>query len=274
MVACCVRKCWKCRKGVRMPRTARKKSATGIYHVLMRGINQQRIFEDEDDFALYLQILERVKRENPFILYAYCLMDNHVHLLVGERDASLSRVVQRIGGSYAYRFNQKYDRSGHLFQDRFKSEPVEDDAYFVTVLRYIHANPVKAGLCRSAEQYRWSSCRWLGCAGGLVDKPCLFDIVSREELATASGSEGEGVDPFPASCRGRRQRLEDDDAMALLKGASGVDSSGAFQRLSKQEQRRAVGVLFERGSSIRQVARITGLSKGVVEAWRKQIIGN
>ena len=257
-----------------MPRAARKKSATGIYHVLVRGINQQRIFEYEDDFASYLRILERVKRDSPFVLYAYCLMDNHVHLLVGERNAPLSRVVQRIGVSYAYRFNQKHDRSGHLFQDRFKSQPVEDDAYFVTVLRYIHANPVKAGLCRSAEQYRWSSCRWLGRAGGLVDEPCLLDIVPREELARASGLEGEGADPFPASRRGRRQRLDDGEAMALLKEAGGVDSSGAFQRLPKQEQRRVVGALLEKGASIRQIARITGLGKGVVEAWRKQIVGN
>lgn len=257
-----------------MPRAARKKSATGIYHVLMRVINQQRIFEDEDDFVSYLRILERVKRDNPFVLYAYCLMDNHVHLLVGERDASLSRVVQRIGVSYAYRFNKKYDRTGHLFQDRFKSEPVEDDAYFVTVLRYIHANPVKAGLCRSAEQYRWSSCRQSGRLGGLVDEACLLDIVSREELAMTSAAEGKGADPFPAARRGRRQRLDDDEALALLKEASGVDSSGVFQRLPKLEQRRAVAALLERGSSIRQVARVTGLSKGVVESWRKQIVGN
>lgn len=118
-----------------MPRTARRKSSTGIYHVLVRGVNQQRIFEDEADYAAYLLTLGRVKRENPFVLYAYCLMSNHVHLLLGEEAVPLSRIMQRIGVSYAYRFNQRHDRSGHLFQDRFKSEPVEDDGYFVTVSR-------------------------------------------------------------------------------------------------------------------------------------------
>lgn len=98
-----------------MSRIARKKSATGIYHVLARGINQQRIFEDDADFAAYLEILTRVKRKSPFDLYAYCLMSNHIHLLLGEADVPLSRIIQRISVSYAYRFNQKYDRSGHLF---------------------------------------------------------------------------------------------------------------------------------------------------------------
>lgn len=255
-----------------VPRAARKKSASGIYHVLARGINQQRIFEDDADFALYLKILARVKRESPFVLYAYCLMSNHVHLLLGEQDVSLSRVIQRIGVSYAYRFNQRHDRSGHLFQDRFKSEPVEDDGYFITVLRYIHDNPVKAGLCSSAEQYKWSSCGRLGCADSLVDESNLFDIVPREEIAEAEHAGKERLEPFPATRKGRKPRLSDEEAMEVLKEASGVSSSGAFQRLPKEEQRRAVCGLLEQGSSIRQVARITGLGKGVVEAWRKQLL--
>lgn len=255
-----------------MPRAARRKSATGIYHVLARGINQQRIFEDDDDYAAYLQILARVKRESPFVLYAYCLMDNHIHLLIGEDEAPLSRVVQRIGVAYAYRYNKKHDRSGHLFQDRFKSMPIEDDAYFVTVLRYIHGNPVKAGLCRSPEQYRWSSCRHLGRMDGLVDESSLFAIVTEEELAMPEAAQEKAVDLFPPTRRGRRQRLADDEAMRLLKESSGVVSSGAFQRLSKQEQHRSVEGLLEKGASIRQVARVTGLSKGVVEAWRKRML--
>ncbi|WP_270298282.1 REP-associated tyrosine transposase [Eggerthella sinensis] len=256
-----------------MPRTVRVKSSTGIYHVLARGINQQRIFEDDADFATYLEVVARVKREIPFTLFAYCLMSNHVHLLLRDDDESLSRILQRIGVSYAYRFNQRHERTGHLFQDRFKSEPVEDDGYFATVLRYIHRNPVKAGLCQSADQYRWGSCHRLGRPDSLVDEASLYDIVPAEEIAPLLAATEEKAEPFEAAPRGRRQRMGDDEAMALLKAASGVASSGAFQRLAKEDQRRAVSELSARGSSIRQIARITGLSKGGVEAWRAASVG-
>lgn len=253
-----------------MPRAVRKKSSTGIYHVLARGINQQRIFEEEADFAAYLEVLARVKREAPFTLFAYCLMSNHVHLLVREQSVSVSQVLQRIGVSYAYRFNRKYDRSGHLFQDRFKSEPVEDDRYFATVVRYIHRNPVKAGICERPDQYLWSSCRRLGCADSLVDESDLFDIVPRAEIAPLLGAMEGDFEPFRPASRGRRPRMSDDEAMDLLKDASGIASSGAFQRLPQDEQRRAASALLERGASIRQVARVTGLSKGIVESTRRQ----
>lgn len=253
-----------------MSRTVRKKSSTGIYHVLARGINQQRIFEEEADFAAYLEVLARVKREASFTLFAYCLMNNHIHLLVSEKAVPVSQILQRIGVSYAYRFNRKYDRSGHLFQDRFKSEPVEDDAYFATLVRYIHWNPVKAGICERPEQYPWSSCRGLGRADGLVDEADLFDIVPRAEIVALPGAMEEGFEPFGPVGRGRRPRMADDEAMNVLKDASGVASSGAFQRLGQEEQRRAVLALLADGASIRQVARVTGLGKGMVEAWRKQ----
>lgn len=252
-----------------MPRTMRQKSSTGIYHVLTRGVNQQRIFEDDEDFSSYLEILARVKREAPFTLFAYCLMSNHVHLLLREEDVPLSRVIQRIGVSYAYRFNQRHDRSGHLFQDRFKSQPVEDDGYFATVLRYIHCNPVKAGICQSAREYRWGSCHVLGRTNSLVDEDSLFAIVPRAEIGSLLGSAGESVEPFQTAGRGRRPRMSDEATMELLKAVSGVALSGAFQRLAVEDQRRAVGELIEQGSSIRQVARITGLSKGTVEKWRE-----
>ncbi len=145
-----------------MPRSARMKSKTGIYHVMLRGINRQDIFEDEEDYMKMLSCLEGlVKRrdENGQLqpplctIYAYCLMSNHIHLLVRERDNNLSEIVKRIGVVYAYYFNKKYGRYGHLFQDRFKSESVETSAYFLTLLRYIHQNPLKAGISNNVEDY-------------------------------------------------------------------------------------------------------------------------
>jgi len=134
-----------------MPRQARRKSESGIYHIMLRGINQQQIFEDEEDSLRFLETLLKYKEQCGYEIYAYCLMGNHIHILLKEGKENLTLVLKRIAGSYVYWYNWKYRRSGHLFQDRFKSEPVEDDEYFLTVIRYIHQNPIKAGIRRQRD---------------------------------------------------------------------------------------------------------------------------
>jgi len=140
-----------------MPRVPRKRSKSGIYHVIMRGINRQSIFEEEEDYSKFIQIIQKYKDVCEYRLYAYCLMGNHLHLLLMEGKEPLEQVMRRICGSYVFWYNRKYGRMGCLFQDRYKSEPIEDDAYFLTVLRYIYQNPVKAGLVTSVEKYKWSN---------------------------------------------------------------------------------------------------------------------
>src|SRR6056297_2247099 len=140
-----------------MPRAARMKSSTGIYHIITRGINQQNIFSCEDDYERFLNTLTRYCRKSSCEIYAYCIMDNHIHLLLKEGQEPLAITMKRIGTSYVYYYNWQYNRKGHLFQDRYKSEPVEDDAYFLTVLRYIHFNPLKAGITDDLTSYPYSS---------------------------------------------------------------------------------------------------------------------
>lgn len=140
-----------------MARGAREKSNTGIYHVMLRGINRQIIFEDAEDAYKFISTLKSVEDDNDCNLYAYCLMDNHVHMLIRELDEDISTVIKKISASYVFWYNKKYERSGHLFQERFKSEVVETDKYFLTVLRYIHQNPIKAGMVNRIGDYKWSS---------------------------------------------------------------------------------------------------------------------
>ena len=149
-----------------MPRQERLQSATGIYHVMLRGINKQDIFEDDEDYIQFLKILNGLvdrHDDDGHILpahctfYAYCLMTNHVHLLIRERDELISESIKRIGVAYARYYNHKYERNGHLFQDRFRSEPVNSIEYFMTLMRYIHQNPVVAGLADEVRDYPWSS---------------------------------------------------------------------------------------------------------------------
>jgi putative transposase len=140
-----------------VPRKTRQKSETGVYHAMLRGINRQNIFLDKEDRVMFLEKLSLVKERSGCIIYGYCLMSNHVHLLINEIVETISQIMKRLGSAYAYWYNQKYGRIGHLFQGRFHSEPVNVDEYLLTALRYIHQNPVRAGIAPDCESYPWSS---------------------------------------------------------------------------------------------------------------------
>jgi len=135
-------------------------SGVGIYHVMMRGINRQAIFDDDEDCRRFMDILAdlpfqhddegRLLPIRTCVVYAWCLMTNHFHLLVMEMDWKIADVIKSLASSYVYYYNKKNERIGHLFQERFKSEPCNDMEYFTTLLRYIHQNPVKAGIVEDA----------------------------------------------------------------------------------------------------------------------------
>lgn len=105
-----------------MPRQARERSRSGIYHIMLRGINRQNIFEEDEDRQRFIETLKYYKAISGYRLYGYCLMNNHIHLLMGENGESMSLGIKRISSSYVYWYNQKYNRCGHLFQERFKSD--------------------------------------------------------------------------------------------------------------------------------------------------------
>lgn len=140
-----------------MPRAARVKGEFQTYHIVQRGNERKKIFLSDYDKIRFLDTLSKMKEKYNFNMEAFCLMDNHVHLLINDNGNDISKIVKSINISYAYYFNHAYKRIGHLFQDRFKSEVVGDDNYLLTVNSYIHNNPVKAGLVKYPYQYRWSS---------------------------------------------------------------------------------------------------------------------
>ncbi|MDD2491542.1 MAG: transposase [Lutispora sp.] len=140
-----------------MPRRPRILSSTGIYHVMMRGINKGDLFADDRDREKFLEIIEVTSSLGEYDIYAYCLMTNHIHLLIKETGDPIDRTMKRIGVSYSQHFNKRYERVGHVFQDRFRSETVENERYLLGCIRYIHNNPVKAGIIKQPEYYGWSS---------------------------------------------------------------------------------------------------------------------
>ncbi len=124
---------------------------------MLRGNSGRGIFIDDEDRHRFLNILADKKKDNEFVIYSYCLMDNHIHLLLKENKDNISHIMKRIGTAYAVYFNKKYQQNGHLFQDRFKSEVIEGELYLLAVIRYIHNNPLKARLVKLPEDYKWSS---------------------------------------------------------------------------------------------------------------------
>jgi len=140
-----------------MTRPLRLEYPGAIYHVTTRGNDRRRIFKDDDDCKVFLERLDQTVSRFDWILYAYCLMGNHYHLVVETPDANLSRGMAQVNSAYAQAFNKRYGLVGHLFQSRFKSLVVQRETYLLTVLRYTVLNPVRAEMCERPEDYRYSS---------------------------------------------------------------------------------------------------------------------
>jgi REP element-mobilizing transposase RayT len=142
-----------------MARAWRIKLEGALYHVLSRGNERRDIFFEEGDRRRFLETIGEMGERFEIDLFAYVLMDNHYHLLLCSRRANLSRAMQWLGVTYTNRFNARHSRSGHLFQGRFKSMLVQNDAYLMRLSYYIHRNPLRAGMLERLADYRWSSYR-------------------------------------------------------------------------------------------------------------------
>jgi len=147
---------------------------------MFRGNSGRDIFLDDEDRKRFLYILTNKKKDNEFILYAYCLMSNHLHLILKENKDNISHIMKRINTTYAIYFNKKYQQSGHLFQDRFKSEVIKDEPYLLAVIRYIHNNPLKARLVKLPEDYKWSSySEYINNRSRLIAKEDILKLFSK-----------------------------------------------------------------------------------------------
>lgn len=169
-----------------MPRKARIKGPECTYHIIGRGNNKQKIFLMEEDKIRFLKTIKKFKIKYDFRLYAYVLMDNHIHIIINSNGEDISKIMQSINISYTYYFNRKYFRSGHLFQDRFKSIIVEDDSYLINLSKYIHNNPKRAGIIGRAEDYEWSSCSLY-----TSYRDDIFDIVDTELILSMVSDDKE-----------------------------------------------------------------------------------
>ncbi len=244
-----------------MPRRARIISSTGLYHVICRGIGRQIIFEDEQDHAYFLKKLSELSEEETCDVLAYCLMDNHVHLVI-RRETGLDIFMKRVLVSYATYYNKKYERSGHVFQDRYKSEPIEDERYLLAVIRYVHDNPVKAGIC-TARDYPWCSHAQYAGKEGFVNTETVAAIpggmawiLNEVEKYADAGFYVPQID---------RVKKTDTEAREIMYNELGITNPSLIRHMEKKDRNAILRTLKDYGFGIRQIERLTGICYGVIQ---------
>lgn len=250
-----------------MPRRAREKSNTGIYHLMLRGNNKQKLFGEDEDRLKFIEIMQYYKTISHYYLYSYCLMDNHVHLLLQETDESLAQVIKRLSSSYVRWYNKKYERCGHLFQERFKSEVVENDVYFLTVLRYIHQNPIKAGIANEIDAYRWSSYLEYIHVHRITDVDFALNFFSSDRMQAIKLFKEYNNQINSDNCLDYQKTtiLSDQEIIEYFL-RHGITTMDQFARINKVQRDGIIKQVKElEGVTIRQLAKITGLSKSVID---------
>lgn len=244
-----------------MPRCARRVSESGYYHVMLRGNGRQVIFEDDADRRAFLEALGEVMSSRGIEIVAWCLMSNHVHLLLTDVSAQLSDAIHALTTSYAGHFNRRFDHVGSVFAGRFRSVPVEDDAQLLAAVRYIHDNPVKAGVCATPDEYPWSSYHeyvgepWISSVETVLDLLSGVDQFERFSLA-----------PRPTGyCFMPGARVPEEDAGDVARSAIYPLTLADVKTVDGSERVRALSLMRDAGLSVRQIERLTGIGRYAIE---------
>lgn len=250
-----------------MSRQARKISQTGLYHIIFRGISRQNIFEEEKDYEKLKEILKQVKEEMCFELYSYCFMTNHVHLFIKERNpGEISKIMTKILSHYATWFNIKYDRSGALFSNRYKSEPVEDERYYLGLIRYIHQNPIKARIASKINDYPYSSYHSYLEEDNFVDTYLLLDMLNEDrEKAKTLFIELNEIYESEIYEISESQRKSPEYIGRIIMSEIDGNEPGKIKVLDREKRNSIIRKLvFEKGISKSALERATGISRGTI----------
>ena len=242
-----------------MPRAPRATAESGFYHVILRGNGKQIIFEDDADRRVFLKLLAKRAGDAGAHVLAWCLMENHVHLVLEDPAQTLSEMMQRLSGDYAQRFNRKSGRVGHVFENRFKSCPIENETYLLQAIRYVHDNPENAGIC-PAPEYPWSSYHEYVGLSEIADTHLMLDMLG-------------GVDGFiaysqPETKRSyrfdRRARVPEGEASEVARLVLGELPAHEVKALPKVARNKALQEMRNMGLSVRQIERLTGVGHGTI----------
>lgn len=248
-----------------MPRKAREVSALQIYHVVVKGADRQVMFEETRDYQKYIDILEYYQEECHFELYAYCLMSNHVHLIIHVNEMPLSSIFRRINTTYAGWFNAKYNRTGFLQDGRYFSEAINTTDYLMSAINYIHHNPAKAGLENfPGQKYKWSSYnQFFEAVPRLIDSEFVLSVFGN--INNFMEFHNQKPSDEILDIERMRKHLPDDTARNIIFEISKCSDSTEFQALPLKKRNEYIRLIHEKGVSTRQLNRLTGISRGIIE---------
>lgn len=259
-----------------MPRTARKKSNTKVYHVILRGNAKQDIFLEKQDYNKFMKEICNTKEKYQYELYAYCLMTNHVHIILYDKTDKLSKILQSLTVSYSAYWNKKYEREGHVFQNRFLSKNVEDEKYLRTLCRYIHQNPCKAGIAEM-EEYPWSSYQEYIKENQIIETRQILLLFGKNKIEAINNFVGfhkvnkkqEKIQEFMEY--EMVEKLSDEQARKYIEEILGLENIQEIIQCSVKKRNeyleRLKGI---QGITKTQIARVTGLTKKMIEKGMKE----
>lgn len=239
-----------------MPRKPRL-THPGYYHVLSRGVERRRVFLEKEDFHYFLTLLAHIKDQFSITVHAFCLMDNHYHILVQTHRENIAEAMQYLNANYSAWFNRKHKRSGHLWQGRYKSYFLFDDIHFWNVVRYIERNPLAAGMVRALEEYPYHSLRLRMMDStdiALLEGSLILDMDSDEYRSFVNTPLDEDV--LKGIYKSPRVVIHDDGTTEVLtrRLATFFDTDGTLDRNQK------IGNAFAYGYSQTEIAKYLGLS--------------
>ena len=247
-----------------MPRKPRIE-IPGYYHIINRGVEQRDVFLDEEDFDTFEELLCDLTKEFDIILHNFCLMNNHYHLLIEIKKENLSKFMRQLGMNYSIYFNKRYKRVGHLWQGRYKSWYVTDEAYLYTLIRYIEQNPLKAGMVDDLKSYRHSSYRFF------IDAAPVPKCLENAWLYENFGKNVEEIAEFVTAPVDMAELKEINKASSLAIAADSVsvkteedlfDIIGKYE--TKQERNEKILEAYQEGFSQHMIAKVVGISQQAV----------
>ena len=243
-----------------MPRKPRTETHGAYDHVTVRGSGRRQVFEGDGDREHFLELLHRVSAEEGCAIFAWCLMDNHIHLLLKGETKGISRMMQRLLTSYAHWFNGRHGHVGHVFQGRYDSMPIMTDEHLLSAIKYIHMNPRDMGI-EDPSSYPWSSYRaYLLHPEGESYHEIVDVFGGHEAFRAFHEDENEQVGFMLSS----RRRLSDAEADMIAKRVCGQHYRDMLPEGSAAERGRQIAELRLAGLSIRQIERLTGIGRGVI----------
>ena len=247
-----------------LPRKPREFSTTNVYHIIFRGNDKQDIFYDDQDKYVFLDRIKETKEIFKYEVYTYCLMNNHVHMIIRIKEDFLSNAMKSLAVRYSFYFNRKFDRRGHLFENRFVSKKIENLDYFLNVCKYVHRNPENANIAKTTE-YKWSSFQeYIKQKNKIINSNVLLhyfdDNLKEFEKFTLNNDNKKSLNNYAEY--ELISKLSEYELINIIKEKFNLKNASDVSLLRKEEQNEIIKELKNvKGITLNQVARITKVTR-------------